>query len=212
MNDISITPSQMLDFVYCQRRWYLHTIENVDNSNHRLLVEGSFIHEEVDSGHISYGRNFVRLCGLCVYHNMYNIYGKCDEVLCYYDDNGVMVPFANKPVRIEVTEYKRGKVRDCLEYKVELMGQILCLENMYGCVIPYGYLYYVDDDVRVLVEADDELRKTAVAVIDSIRSQYCELTIKWKYGRKCRGCSVFRECNPKQILVQNYLNNVLWSE
>lgn len=39
-------------------------------------------------------------------------------------------------------EYKHGEVREELEYELQVCAQAMCIEEMTGCSIKYGYLYY----------------------------------------------------------------------
>lgn len=59
-----MTPSDILDFTYCKRRWYFHHIENIHNDNHILLVEGTKAHETVDEYHKTIRNGIVTITGL----------------------------------------------------------------------------------------------------------------------------------------------------
>lgn len=132
-----------------------------------------------------------------------NLTGICDAVVFTYNENNMLIP-------LFVMEVKHGKVRDCNEYKAQLAAQVMCLEEMYSCVIHNSYLHYFDDNSIVNVEIDDSVRKLVTDAVSYIR-EYDGAIISAKYGRKCKGCSMYDICNPRETNIADYIEK-LWGD
>lgn len=207
-----MTPSDILDFTYCKRRWYLHHIENIHNDNHILLIEGTKAHETVDEYHKTIRNGIMTITAMQIYSFKYNIRGICDTVEIQPNDTGNYISMIDHNADVIVIEKKHGKVRDCFEYKSELTAQILCLEEMLDCKIEYGYINYVESDKCISIEIDDTLRNHVQNVIRQINEYYeSPYLIKPVYSRKCKGCSVCNICCPRKTNIDEYLK-LLWEE
>lgn len=207
-----ITPSEILDFTYCKRRWYLHRIENESNDKHILLVQGSIDHEDVDEFHKIIRGDVISITGMKVYNSDLNLYGVCDTVEIRLNECGCYIQKVNHNADIVSIERKHGKIRDCLEYKAELTAQVLCLEKMFDCDIEYSFIHYVESDEFVRVDINDELRNHVFKMIDDINSYYASpYIIKPKYSRKCKGCSMHDICSPRETNIDEYLK-LLWGD
>ena len=204
-----ITPSSILDYTYCPRRWYLHTLECQNSCSNIYLTEGSIEHENVDISTSKFFDNTLTLTNMTIYDDIHNLYGVCDMVEMTLDENGVMTNYLDKPVTIYPIEYKHGKIRDCIEYKAQLIAQILCLEYMFNCQINYGYIYFVDSDERVRVDATEKLRDFVISVINELTIlQNSTDVIKPKYSKKCQNCSVVDICNPRNTQIESYIKDM----
>lgn len=202
-NDETILLSSILDVVYCKRRWYLHTIEQQNCSDNVFLTLGKQAHEKVDENNTFYCHNCMVYTNFRVYSEAMHLTGICDSVVFAYDENGVSIP-------LFAMEVKHGKVRDCNEYKAQLAAQVMCLEEMYGCVIRNSYLYYFDDNSIVNVEINDAVRKLVIDAVSYIR-EYDGVVISAKHGRKCKGCSMYDICNPRETNISDYISK-LWGD
>lgn len=207
-----ITPSDILDFTYCKRRWYLHHVENIRNDNHILLIEGTKMHEAVNEYHKIIRDGIMTITAMQIYSSKYNIKGVCDTVKIRPNDTGDYISLISHNADVIVVEKKHGKVRDCFEYKSELAAQILCLEEMLNCEIEYGYIDYVESDECIRIDMDDTLRNHVHDVIRKI-NEYCDSPhpIKPAYSRKCKNCSVCNICCPRKNNIDEYLK-LLWEE
>lgn len=203
----SIPISSVLDYVYCKRRWYLHSIEHEQESN--IYIElGSIEHEYVDECHLNITNGVLTATNVAVYSNEYSLAGICDMVEFHEKFDGVRVPYCDYTVEIVPVEYKHGKVRSCNEYIAQVVAQAICLEEMYDCKIEKGYIYFVDADERYEVEITDKYRKMVFDAVDFIKNYNFE-NIKPEYSRKCKGCSVFDVCCPREINIRDYMD-ILW--
>lgn len=209
MIDDTITLSSLLDVVYCKRRWYLHHVEHLNNSDNIFISMGKLQHEYVDENHIEYHEDFVRMTNFQVYSNKYHLVGICDAIDFIYDSFGIYVPFIDSPVRIVPVELKHGRYRICNEYICQLVAQVICLEEMYDCKISNGIIHYVNDNVNYDVFITDKYRQMCFDAIDFVCNYSGDL-IRPNYSRKCKGCSMMDDCRPRDICISDYIDR-LWS-
>ena len=99
----SITASEILDFTYCPRRWYLHSRESQQNDNHYLLVEGNAIHDSIQSNKSLLKDAVFSECEVYVHNNDLNVHGICDRV--------ERVILNGYPIIVPI-EIKHGKQRE----------------------------------------------------------------------------------------------------
>jgi CRISPR-associated exonuclease Cas4 len=95
-------------------------------------------------------------------------------------------------------EYKRGRRGDRLADQVQLCAQAICLEEMHGCEIPCGALFYGQSRRRLDVTFGAELR----AVTARAAARFAELISRRETPRmapapKCRRCSLRGICMPE---------------
>jgi CRISPR-associated exonuclease Cas4 len=120
--------------------------------------------------------------------------GQEDEESSFY------VPLAGidglwKPFPVE---YKRGALRSELGYKVQLCAQAMCLEEMLGCTIAEGAIFFRQTSRRLAVLFEPSLRQKTVRAAAS----YHELissgrTPSATYSSKCPRCSLIELCLPR---------------
>lgn len=95
-------------------------------------------------------------------------------------------------------EYKRGRPKHFDWDRVQVCAQALCLEEMLGCAVPRGAIFYGRTRRREPVEFDAALRavteNTAAALHQLIRSGRTPPAI---YEKKCRSCSLIEICLPR---------------
>lgn len=204
-HDISL--SSILDLVYCKRRYYLRSVERLDDVNADMVL-GKQGHEDVDKYKISYADGTYSITGMPVYSDEYDLYGICDVVEFIQSDDGVDVDFLNDRVEIVPVEYKHGKVRHCNEYIAQVVAQSLCLEEMFKCKINRGSIYFIDADEYFDFEITKSYRQLVYDAIDFFH-EYDGCVIKPEYGRKCKGCAMFDTCGPKKHKIQEYMDE-LW--
>lgn len=203
-----ITLSEILDVVYCKRRWYLHTIEGYDASN-VYMTYGKIEHETVDKSKIFVKDNLLSMTNVAVHSDKYNLFGLCDLVEFYEDLNGISIPQCDYNVKLVPVEYKHGKVRTCNEYIAQVVAQAICLEEMYSCEIDTGYIYFVDADDRYEIKISDAYRHMVIDAVSFIQT-YDFVPVKAFYSRKCRGCSVSEICASRKSNISDYLD-ILWN-
>jgi CRISPR-associated exonuclease Cas4 len=203
--DDLIQLSALQHFIFCQRQCALIHIEQVWSEN-VLTAEGRLMHERVhEEGRES--RGSVRIeRGLPLRSLELGLSGKADVVEFHLQPDGSWLPF---PV-----EYKRGKPKpdDCDE--IQLCAQVLCLEEMLGCFIQEGALFYGKTRRRHEVVFDKTLRKNTInAALKTRELIYSGVTPLPVYSAKCESCSLLEACMPKTIqkrrTVSGYLKRMV---
>lgn len=112
-------------------------------------------------------------------------------------------------------EYKRGKPKKNLSDKLQLCAQAMCLEEMLGCLIPAGALFYGKSRRRLDVVFDEALRtetedaaRRLHALVEAGRTP---AAIYEK--NKCEACSLLNLCMPRIVKrggsVDTYIDEML---
>ena len=183
--------SALQHFVFCKRQWSLIYLEQMWMENY-LTVEGHLFHEKVDSG-ISESRKTLKIFrSLRLRSLIHGITGVSDVVKFYYKENGSLE-------RCEPVEYKLGQPKSDLCDAVQLCAQALCLEEMLQIQILKGFLFYGKIKKSLSVEFDIFLREETIRCIQEIRVlTESKKTPLATYTKKCKKCSLFTLCMPKQ--------------
>lgn len=199
--------SALQHLLFCPRQCALIHIEQQWAEN-RFTTEGRILHEKVDiAGTESRGR-IRTVFGLPIHSFRYGLSGRADAVEFHLkDDEAANTPFW-RPFPVE---YKRGKPKNNDVDLVQLCAQALCLEEMLGCDVPEGAIYYGKPRRRSSVPFDTALRSKTIEAAsrlhDLIKSG---ITPQARYEKKCDSCSLYSACIPKVTgadrKVENYLN------
>ena len=208
-NEILI--SWLSEFDYCPRRFWLKAMERQEGDN-QYTAEGSAAHQYVHSKRIEKRRGQIKVTGLHVRSEKYNIYGICDSVEFQVDSDGVLIPFLGERCKVCPVEYKHGKARNEREYNVQLAAQCICLEEMYGVTITNGYMYYTSVRQRKEVLINDALKEYTVKVINDLAEYiYNGKPSPAVYKKRCMRCSIYDVCSPKKAMVSKYMKR-LWGD
>ena len=203
--------SWLSEFDYCPRRFWLKAMEKQEGDN-QDTAEGSMAHQHVHGERVEKRREKIKVTGLHVRSDKYNLYGICDCVEFQVDPDGVTIPFLGESCKACPVEYKHGRVRNEREYNVQLAAQAICLEEMYGLTITKGYIYYTSARQRHEVLIDNTLREYTVKVINDltefIREGRPAIAV---YKRRCHRCSIYDICSPKSVMVAKYMKG-LWKD
>jgi CRISPR-associated exonuclease Cas4 len=197
-DDHLISLSALQHYLFCPRQCALIHIDGLWAEN-RLTTEGMHLHQRVDSpGATSRRPREEPLRGVRVVRAMpllckrLGIIGKADCVEFKTDepDQAIGPP---RPI-----EHKRGRPKRGDADKVQLCAQALCLEEMCGCDIPEGELFYHAVRRRLRVPFDDALRQRTEQAIVEIRILIeTNITLRVEFGPKCKNCSLLNLCLPK---------------
>ncbi len=205
-------------FAFCRRQWALIHLENQWQENLKT-TEGMIMHEKCHDEDLTESRGDLFIMrGLRFTSTTLGVSGQCDVVEFYRrsDDKGAVLH--GKPGTWDVcpVEYKRGRPKYGDEDISQLCGQALCLEEMFGCCIEYGYLYYGEPRKRHKVIFTDELRSEVKAMLKEMHEYYRRgYTPKVKTTPKCKSCSLKDLCLPKlckNISVAAYYNKNLGAD
>lgn len=189
--------SLLSQYYFCKRRAALILLENAWQDN-EYTMEGTLSHERVHTqGQIKRGE-VISIYEFSVHSHTMKLSGKCDCIEASIDENGYKFPFYEGKFTLYPIEYKRGVIRNEEEYNLQLCGQAMCLEEMYGCVITKGAIFYTNSHRRVEVDFDDDLRNKvecgAKNLWDFLESKDVPHA---DYSAKCRKCSLYELCMPK---------------
>jgi CRISPR-associated exonuclease Cas4 len=95
-------------------------------------------------------------------------------------------------------EYKRGRPKPDICDEVQLCAQAMCLEEMTGCAIEQGALFYGMPRRRTAVALDAALRAETERTAERLRELLRRgITPPAVYEKKCDNCSLLRACMPK---------------
>lgn len=184
--DALVPVSALQHWLFCPRQCALIHVERIWAENGRT-AEGRLLHERVDAGKPDRRAGVRTVRGLQLRSLALGLVGKADAVEFHGD-----VPF---PV-----EYKRGRPKSHRADDVQLCAQGICLEEMFGRVVPAGALFYGETRRRVDIPFDADLRRltaeTAAAVHDALVAGVTPPPVL-KPG--CRQCSLHDECRPERL-------------
>lgn len=198
--------SALQHLLFCPRQCALIHIEQQWTEN-RYTAEGRIMHDRVDEvGRESRGR--IRTAfGLPLRSLRLGLSGRADAVEYHRQGDCPAETSFWQPFPVE---YKRGKPKKNDSDLVQLCAQAICLEEMLGCTVPEGAIYYGKPRRRMAVIFDDtlreETRETARRLHELIESGR---TPQARYEKKCDSCSLFSLCMPKvtgvRRSVQGYM-------
>jgi CRISPR-associated exonuclease Cas4 len=195
--------SALQHFVFCPRRCALVHIEQIWTEN-QFTVEGDILHERVDELGRESRTSLIVSHGVGIRSLRFGVTGKVDVVEfrlknglselqggCTLEGkSGTWTPY---PI-----EYKRGTARRGFGDDIQICAQALCLEEMLGCPVPAGSIYYASTRKRREIAFDVPLRAATTTAILGVRALLTAgLTPPAEYGKKCDTCSLFDRCQPK---------------
>jgi CRISPR-associated exonuclease Cas4 len=205
-DDDLILLSALNDFLYCSRRAWLHRVEGVFEHSADTL-EGSYRHERTDEP-CEENRPGVRVVrALPLFAPRLGLVGKADvvefHVMALADEQapaGAAGSQASAP-RTETpypVDYKHGRRRQWDNDDVQLCGQALCLEEMFGVPVPTGAIFHIASKHRRVVAFDQALRNDTLAAITGLRRMLSRKDIPSPVLKpQCEGCSLHGLCMPE---------------
>ncbi len=177
--------SALQHLLYCPRQCALIHLEQQWAEN-CYTTEGRVMHRRAHGGPDE-SRPGIRITrGLPVGSRALGVSGQCDVV--EFHDSGEVIP----------VEYKRGKPKLHRADEVQLCAQAICLEEMLGCIVPFGALFYGKKKRRTPVELDQELRDLTLDTATRLHSMVDgKETPPAMYSKKlCNNCSLLLVCQP----------------
>ena len=95
-------------------------------------------------------------------------------------------------------DYKLGPRRKWDNDDVQLCAQAICLEEMFGVVVPAGAVYHVTTRRRRAVPFTPQLRLLTLRTIEDVRDLLAAGTVPAAELRpQCEGCSMHGVCLPE---------------
>lgn len=204
--------SYISQYGYCPRRCALLGIEQEWRENAETAA-GRYEHDRVHNARTEQRGGIVFIYELSVYSERLCVNGKCDLIEAHPDEKGVLLPFAAGRFSLYPIEYKHGVVRKEEEYQMQLCAQAMCLEEMFGCTVADGALFFIDAHRRDEVHLSEALRQktadTAAAVARLLSQQTLPAA---EYSAKCKRCSMTSVCQPKLKRSAKAYCGALWEE
>lgn len=191
-------------------------VEQLWNEN-LLTTEGKHLHDNVHQIG-SESRGEVKLAtGLQLRSLRLGLYGVADMVEFHHDElNGVNVPaFKGRKKWLPYPiEYKRGKKRWDVADEVQMCAQAICLEEMLGCRISFGAIYYGEPKRRIEISLTEQLRLQVQQKCERARILASGAADPvYSPGKQCRSCSMEELCMPDKTSAadksERYLSSLL---
>lgn len=183
--------SALQHLLFCERQCALIHIEQLWSEN-LFTAQGRIMHERVDGGGRE-SRGKVRLAfALALRSFRLGLVGQADVVEFHQDDSGNWHPF---PV-----EHKRGRPKKEDWDKVQLCAQAICLEEMLGCAVPAGAIFYGKTRRRQEVVFAAALRREVEEAAERLHQLIVGgVTPPPVRDGRCDSCSLFDLCLPDAV-------------
>ena len=198
-------------FSFCRCQWALIHIEQQWDENLRT-VEGNLFHQKAHDGYSSEKRKDVIISrGMPVFSRKMGVSGVCDIVEFHRDDEkGISIYGREGKYLVYPVEYKKGQPKEEESDILQMAAQAMCLEEMLGCNISKGYLFYGEIRRRMEVPLEEGIRQ-------SVRDSFLEMhqyfqrnyTPKVRRTKACNACSLKNLCLPqlmKQKSARDYVD------
>ncbi len=206
-DDDLLSLSGIQHFAYCKRQWGLIHIEQQWVENLRT-TEGKLLHQRVDDPYFTESRSHVKTVrSVPLISRKLGLYGVADLIELYKSAD------KNSVHDYSIVEYKRGKPKPENWDEVQLCAQAICLEEMLGITLVFGYLYYGETKRRHRVNFCDALRESVKRLAEEMHHLYKkEITPKAEKSKRCKNCSMKDVCLPKVSIlgkrIEAYMNNL----
>ncbi|MBS0562056.1 MAG: CRISPR-associated protein Cas4 [Proteobacteria bacterium] len=186
--DALIPLSALQHYLFCPRQCALIHVEQIWADDART-IEGHLLHTRVDAGGME-RRPGVRIeRGVALRSFTLGVAGRAD-----------VVEFHGTPPRPFPVEYKRGKPKPHRADEVQLCAQAICLEEMCGCPVPQGALFYGETRRRTDVVFDATLRALTQDIASRARAMMAAgITPAPVLSPGCRYCSLHDQCCPERL-------------
>jgi CRISPR-associated exonuclease Cas4 len=175
--------SALEHFSYCARQCALIHVEQVFEDN-VFTERGHLAHRRVDRPGLTDGS--VRFA-VTLWSDRLGLIGRADAV--EFRDDGVV------PV-----EHKVGEVRNWVHERYQLCAQALCLEEMLGCEVHEGAIFYRASQRRSRVAITLELRRATEALVADVRRALAREALPPPVAdTRCTHCSLKMICLPEPL-------------
>jgi len=184
-------------FCFCPRQWALIHIERQWDEN-RLTAEGDLIHKRAHDPAADEKRGGRILShGMPVFSSELGVRGVCDVVELNRCEDGVSITGRDGKWLPVPVEYKHGDGTAGHADELQLCAQAMCLERMFCCGVPEGFLFYHEVRRRVRVPITEPLRQEVHDMLLEMHRLYARgYTPRVKRKSGCKSCSLKELCLP----------------
>lgn len=180
--------SALQHHLFCPRQCALIHVERLWLED-GATAEGRVLHERVDGGKPDRRQGVRIVRGLTLRSLTLGVTGKADAVEFHGADG--------RPYPVE---YKRGRPKAHRADEVQLAAQAICLEEMFGCAVQTGALFYGQTRRRTEVAIDADLRALTARVAADVRANIAaNRTPPPVFFPGCERCSLREGCRPKRL-------------
>ena len=178
---------------YCPRQCGLIHLEQVFDENVHTL-RGQAVHAKVDKPGVETAKGVRVERAMPLWHDVLGLVGKSDVV--EFLPGGVPYP-------VEYKHGSRNKAADIAACDdIQLAGQALCLEHMFGKPVQEGALYYASSKRRRVVPITAALREDVERTAQAIRQMLASAVLPpvlpaEQASRRCKACSLIDRCQPQ---------------
>ena len=191
MSEITITPSNIIQYLYCPRFTYFEQVLDIPQNEEKYYkaMRGRQVHEQKQKINKNYLRKKIGVVEK--YQEQYltnkRLRGKVDEVLELED--GTMAPLDYK--------FAKYKNRVYSTYKTQLYCYAWLIEDNFDFKVTKGYLVYTRSrnkliEVTVDQQNKEEVKQAAEKIIDIVTKNYFPKATRYK--KRCRKCTYRNIC------------------
>lgn len=196
-DDDRLPLSGIQHYSFCPRQWALIHLERLWADNVHT-VKGELMHARAHDETLREKRgDLIVVRGLSVASSHLGVYGVCDVVEFRKSKEGHPLHGEDGLWSPTPVEYKKGSAKAIDADRLQLCAQAMCLEEMLGCEVPAGSLYYGTTRSRELVHFDDELRRRVEGLLCEMHDLFSRRHVpKARKRRYCTACSLVDVCMP----------------
>ncbi len=212
-DDDRLLLSGIQHYSFCPRQWALIHLERLWADNVHT-VKGELMHARAHDETLRERRgDSIVVRGLSVASSHLGVYGVCDVVEFRKSKEGHPLHGEDGLWSPTPVEYKKGSAKAIDADRLQLCAQAMCLEEMLGCDVPVGFLYYGATRARELVQLDDGLRRRVEDLLSEMHDLFGRKHVpKARRKRHCAACSLVDMCMPvgaAQGSVKEYIASAM---
>jgi CRISPR-associated exonuclease Cas4 len=191
MNDISVTPSEIIQYLYCPRFIYFEKVLDIPQHEEKSYkaMRGRRVHDTKASINKNYLRKSIGVTDKIQEQYLTNdlLRGKVDEVLTM--DDGTIAPLDYKFAQYKEKVYST--------YKTQLACYACLIEDNFGKEVNRGFLIYTRSknklvEVNINQELKEKVKEDALSIIDIIENN--RFPKGTTYKKRCTGCTYRNIC------------------
>ena len=191
MGSFSITPSHILEYLFCARYTYFEYVLRIPQNEDKYfkVQKGRLVHEKKSRENMGYMRKSLGVVDKKINQYLTNDFlrGEVDEVLFF--DGGLAAPLDYKFAKFE------QKVYDT--YKTQLYCYAVLIEQNFGVVVNKGFIVYTRSknklvEIEIKQKHKQKVLVDAEAIIYIIENNYFPKATKFK--KRCVNCTYRNIC------------------
>lgn len=193
VNDISLTPSEVMEYLYCPRFiYYMSYLKIPQHEKNRFKV---MMGRDMHKRKLKINKNYLRkkigvkkkILDKKMYSKKHNIHGIVDEILFLEDDTAAPLDY----------KYAKFKKRTFLTHKYQAAMYALMVADNYEIEVNRAYIVYIrSKNLLKEIKLDEKIYinvgKILKEIISIIQKGY--YPYRTKYKRRCFDCTYRNIC------------------